>query len=217
MQPNTSKLACAIGALLLGASSASNAATELFGFSATTIADVGLVQVNGGIDFGQNVFTTAGTCTLNGVLPTDATLQIDTTTGAAAAVDDTGNLSGTNCVEGDNLGTAGIYKVTGTASSIVNITLGSISEAEFTFVPDSNSYGDYNLAPGSAASDDDSVGTLSTTGSTSARVAVADDVGTNLLATANELVFVLGGTLTVLTDLVAEDVYTSSFDVIVTY
>jgi hypothetical protein len=215
MQPNTSKLACAIGALLLGASSASNAATELFGFSATTIADVGLVQVNGGIDFGQNVFTTAGTCTLNGVLPTDATLQIDAS--SLAAVDNTGTLSGTNCVEGANLGTAGIYKVTGTASSIVNITLGSISEAEFTFVPDSNSYGDYNLAPGSAASDDDSVGTLSTTGSTSARVAVADDAGTNLLTTANELVFVLGGTLTVLTDLVSEDVYTSSFDVIVTY
>lgn len=209
MQPNKTKISLILGALYLGVSGTSMAASESFNITATTIADVILTEETA-LDFGANIFTTAGTCSMDAEAPASADLQLDIASAIPAS--DYGKLTGTACIE-DAVATPGVYKITGTEGADVNITLGSISTAEFTFVPDSNAYGEYD-----GGADADSIGTnLSTSGvNSSITLAASGDAGSN--AEEGELLFTLGGTLSILTDLTASTVYNAeTFLVTVTY
>jgi hypothetical protein len=211
MQPNKTKIALSIGVLFLGVSGTSNAATESFNISATTIADVGLVQVNG-IDYGTNIFTSVGNCILIGNEPAD--LQIDPSITSSAL--DNGTLSGTSCVNGDDLGTPGEYTVTGITATDVTISMTSISTADFTFTPLGAASGYGNATP---AEDDDVRIAVSSSGPITARTAGAGDV--NALIANNvvdqQLKIFLGGTLNVLQTLTPSTPYSGTFDLTVTY
>jgi hypothetical protein len=199
MQPNKTKISLIIGAMYLGVSGASMAASESFNITAETIADV-VITEDTALDFGANIFTTAGDCTMDASAPADVTMQVTRATPVVVDTDTHGALSGTSCVTGA-IATPGVYTVSGSGGSTVNITLGGITTAEFTFVPDSNAVSTYE---GTAALDD--IGTLSTSTSTAVVLADTNDGG-GATTTADELVFVLGGTLTILTDLTSETVY----------
>lgn len=212
MQPNKTKIALGIGVLCLGVSGTSNATTESFNISATTIADVGLVQVNG-IDYGSNVFTSVGNCILIGNEPADADLQIDPAIASIAL--DNGTLSGTSCVNGDDLGTPGEYTVTGLTATDVTISMTSISNADFTFIPLGVASGYGNATP---ADSDDTREAVSSAGPVTLRTAgAADDDGIVNLVVDQQLKIFLGGTLNVLQTLTPNTPYTGTFDLTVTY
>jgi hypothetical protein len=212
MQPNKTKIAIVVGAMYLGVSGASMAASESFNITAATIADV-VITENTALDFGANIFTTAGNCSMDAAAPLSDDIHVDDGTTVASGY---GDLSGTSCIIG-NAGTPGVYTVSGSSGSDISITLGGISTADFTFSPDSSAYGIYN----GAADSGDSIGTdLSTSGATPLTLADGTDAsgvpGAGVVD--GELMFTLGGTLTILQPLTSETVYgAETFTVSVTY
>lgn len=217
MQPNKIKTALGLGVLCLGVSGTSIAAQGSFPISATTIADVGLVQ-DDPIAFGTNIFTTVGTCVLVGNDPSDTDLQIDPAIANGAGTN--GTLSGNGCVNGAGLGTPGKFTITGIAAADVTISMDSIPDTDnaglWSFVPNrsiASGYGNATPAPG----DDTRIAVSSAAPVTLRLAAVADEdalVG-NVVST--EAVIFLGGTLSVLQPLTATQAYTGSFDLTVTY
>ncbi len=212
MQPNKTKIALGLGVLFLGVSGTSNAVIGTFNISARTIEDVGLIQ-NTAIDYGTNIFTTVGNCILIGNEPTDLLLQIDPAAPSVAL--DNGTLSGTGCVNGDDLGTAGQYTVTGISATDVTISMTSIANADFTFTPLGVASGYGAAIP---ADSDDTRVAVSSAGPVTLRTAgAADDDGVVNLVTETELVIFLGGTLSVLQPLTPSLAYAGTFDLTVTY
>lgn len=211
MQPNKTKISLILGALYLGVSGTSMAASEPFIITATTIEDVEIEETTP-LSFGANIFITTGSCTMDAAAPATVDLQIGK--GADDAAVNYGLLSGDACIAGAT-GTPGVYTVSGSAGSVVNITLGGITTADFTYVPDSSAYSSYDGTTGA-----DSMGALSASATTTDTLAAADEdsAATTSHAVGGELVFTLGGTLTILQDLTPETVYdTETFLVTVTY
>ncbi|WP_448567982.1 hypothetical protein [Thalassotalea ganghwensis] len=209
MQPNKKKIALAIGALLVGASGASNAATGTFDITVNTIADVVLTEETP-LDFGTNIFTSTGSCTMDAATPSTASLQIDPAVTATAT--NYGDLNGSGCVTGA-VATPGVYKVTGSPGATINITINGFTSVagDYSFTPNSNAVGIYGATGASGAAGDDIIGTLSTVGPTAVRLPDATEA-LEAEVTANELVFTLGGTLTVTSPLTANTTYGTAFD-----
>jgi hypothetical protein len=218
MQPNKITTALGLGVLCLGVSGTSIAATGTFPITAATIADVGLVQ-NDPISFGTNIFTTAGTCVLIGDQPTDVELQIVPTIANTALINgiNNGNLSGTGCVGGDGLGTPGKFTVTGISGAAVTVSMGSI--------PDTDNGGEWSFTPNRSVA---GLYDNNSTDSADVRQAVSSSAPTSLFlagaidalgigVTDSALVITLGGTLNVLQTLTANQAYSGSFDLTVTY
>lgn len=213
MQPNKTKISLIIGAMFLGVSGASMAASVSFPITATTIADVVLTE-DVSLDFGTNIFTTAGTCVMNAAQPGTALLQLDGAGVVAATA--FGDLSGNGCVNGAALGTPGVYTVSGTGGTAVNITLNGITETDYTFTPNSGAISSYGAATAAGTTGDDTIGALSATGVNTFRTADSTEAA-EVEVTVNELVFTLGGTLTVLNPLTASVPTTNTFIVNVVY
>lgn len=212
MQPNKSKIALVIGALYLGVSNSSYAASESFTITATTVADVTLVQ-NTALNYGSNIFTTAGgTCLMNAATPGSLAMLADFATDATAT--NYGNLSGSGCVNGAALGTPGVYTITGTTNSNVNITLNGVAHADYTFTPNSSAVVNYGGTTN--ATNDDAFVALSTAAPTVVRTASTTEAAATEVTDAT-LRFTLGGTLTVLNALTQDTPYANTFTVNVVY
>ena len=216
MQPNKTKIALIIGAMYLGVSGASMAATGSFNITATTIADVVLTQTTP-LNFGTNIFSSAGTCTMNAANPAQSVLQIDTSAAQATATA-YGDLTGGGCINGAALGTPGVYKITGTSpGSTVNITLNGITTTDYTFTPNSGAISSYGATGAVGTAGDDTTGSLTTASVNTFRFPDATEAA-EAEVTANEIVFTLGGTITVLNPLTANTLYnTDTFVVNVVY
>jgi hypothetical protein len=213
MQPNKTKIALIIGAMYLGVSGASMAATGTFDITVTTIADVTLEE-RAILNFGTNIFTTAGTCLMNGAGNAESIMQIDSATGAAPTTVATtyGALSGGGCVTGSNLGTPGLYRISGATGTTVNITMSNATGTGWSFSPTSAFAGNYNT--GTATEDDTVTAMTATTTNVRSLAAVAD--GTDAVVD-GQLVFAVGGLLTVSSTLTASQAYTAPFVVSVVY
>jgi hypothetical protein len=215
MQPNKTKLALTIGAMLLGASNASSAATGTFDITITTIADVTLVEEDA-LDFGTNVFTTVGNCTMLANGGSDTTMLIDR--GSAQAADDGatyGRLDGSSCIAGDGLGTPGRYRVVGTTGATVNVSFAPVTGTGFTFSPTQAFASDYNLVVGSATIGDDDVIALAAGAPTAVRLATTAEGAAEPVDAS--LIIAVGGLLTLTAPQTADTPVEGDFVVTVTY
>jgi hypothetical protein len=222
MQPNKTKLALKIGAVVLGALCASGASADPFTASVTTIDDVTITEKTA-LDFGATVLTTAGNCIMNSALP-GTTLMEHTTTNLTATPDaGYGATTGTSCVNvlgSDTTVTPGVWRISGTAGGTVSLLVSTIAQAsaDYTFEPDG---GCYILFDAGAGVDGDTCTTLSpgvpiTTARLASVTGTESDV-TGTPATAGDLLFTVGGTLVVVNPLATETNYPLTFQVDVTY
>ena len=224
MQLKKTKLASKVGAVILGALCASNVSADPFTASVTTIDDVDITQKEA-LTFGTTVLTTAGTCTMNSAAP-GTTLMEYTTTGDSADVDaGYGATIGNSCVNvagADTTVTPGVWRISGSTAGSVNLLISTLAQAsaDYSFEPSGGCY--------IAFSGDDSVnGDTCTTlvpGVAISSATLADVAGTEddsgaagTPATAGDLLFTIGGKLTIVNPLVAETNYPLTFQVDVTY
>jgi hypothetical protein len=213
MQPNKTKLALQIGAVILGAASASNVYADTFNLTVNTIADVVLTEVTP-MDFGTSILTDElVSCTLSGDSPAPATVFSDGTWGAGTGTDAPGALTGAGCVTGQT-GTPGLYTVSGEGTLAVNITLNSEAQTDnFTFTPDSACAVDYDNATATATTDE-LCGALTVGSASTVNLPGATDT----LATAGIGYFSVGGTIATLGGgLTSDTPYTATFLVNVIY
>lgn len=213
MQPNKTKLALQIGAVILGAACASNVYADTFNLTVNTISDVSIDQVTP-MSFGTSILTDGlVTCTLRGELPAPATVFSDGTWAAGAGTDAPGALNGAGCISG-NTGVPGVYTITGEPTLSVNITLNSEAQTDnFTFTPDSGCAVSYNNDASTAVGDDLCVAL--TPGSAQA---VNLPGAVDGLATAGIGYFTVGGTIgTLAGGLTSDTPYTATFLVNVIY
>jgi hypothetical protein len=214
MQPNKSKIALVIGAMYLGVSGASFAASEPFFITATTLDDVA-INVTTDPSFGANIFTTVGNCTLDVDMPSETLLKMNLAADGAGST--YGEVSGTSCINGAE-GVPGVVTISGSGATSVTITLDTITEADYTFTPTA-SYATYD---NSASDDDDTISSL-TSGSTLVQLAGQNDSdgatgsGHNSGVTVGDLVLVLGGVLNITSTLTPATPYTSTFNLNVVY
>lgn len=204
MQPKKTKLALTIGMLLMGASSASNAATGNFDVSITTIDDITFTEISP-ISLGSAVFLTAGgTCTVIGNDPAAADVLAD----ANIAGTTNGTLSG-DCV---GVGAAGVYEVISAGpNDAITVLMGDMDEAGgFSFNPNSNCIPLYDTS-----SSDDTCESLTVD---FAHTSAVTGDGTDFGATADSLRFTIGGTMTIgASDLTPATLYAGSFAINVIY
>ena len=218
MQRMKPKIALILGAAYLGASATAYAASQSFDITATTVPDVSLTEVTP-LDFGTTMFVTAGgTCLMQAASPGSnlAVMQWPNNTGVAAA--NYGDLSGSGCVNGTGTGTPGVYKVSGVDGTAVKITITGFTGTDFNFSPNSGCIVTYN---GDNTDDADTCASfipgvqqtvnLAATGET-------DTSGSTNSAIAGEVVFTVGGTVTVGgVDLSPNTSYAEAFSVNVVY
>lgn len=210
MQPNKTKLALIIGVMYLGVSGTSFAASESFTITATTIADVALEETTV-LDFGTNIFTTTGSCTMAVGEPGEAEMQVYTTDGTTTADANYGLLNGTSCVPGATA-IPGVYTISGSSGADVTITLNDLTETDYSFAP-AGVVGSYNGIIGSTTPDD----IIPLVSGTAYPMADTTDAGVPVV-TDGELVFILGGVLTVTNTLTANTLYDAgTFTVNVVY
>lgn len=224
MQPNKTKIALAIGALLLGASSASNAVTLDFPITAKTIPDVTISQVTP-LSYGSSMFVTVGnSCLMQATVPGEAALMQyhDNTTGLAASA--YGDIAGTGCVDGTGTGTPGIYKISGLASTQVSITISGFSGTSFDFAPNSGCIVTYDNGASAVTSGDTCDAFVPGVLTTKQTAAAANEEGTTTPAgttVPGEIVFTVGGTVTIggtdAVDLTPAFAYSEDFTVDVVY
>jgi hypothetical protein len=204
MQLTKTKLVLAMGVVLLGASSASNAAQGVYDVSITTIADLTFTQIQP-ISLGASVFLNAGsTCTVEGSDPSPAEVL---SAGSAAMADTNGTLSG-DCA---GIGTAGIFEVASSdTDDAISVIIGSIDEAEWSFAPTSNCLPIY----GTGAADDTCSLMIEGFANTDASTGIATPQG----LTPNTLRFTVGGTMTIKgADLTPELLYSGTFPINAVY
>lgn len=216
MQPNKTKIALLLGAVCLGASGAANAATANFDISVTTIPDVTLTEVQA-LSYGTTMFVTAGgTCLMDASTPGDAATALMQYDGATDAPASYGTLSGSGCVNGSG-GTPGIYKIAGITAGTVRITISGVTGADFSFAPNSGCIVNY----GNSAAADSCDSFVPGVTKTESLAAATEDAGTGGgvgTSTPGELVFTVGGTVTIGgTNLTANQPYTENFPVTVVY
>jgi hypothetical protein len=149
MQPNKTKLALKIGAVVLGALCASNASADTFTAIVNTVDDVTITPRAGQVlDFGPNIYVTAGgICTINvdGTtdLPGGVLMNYAEATDAVAQAASFGSITG-----GSTLGCAtttttangasvGVWDVVGAPGVAVSLLISPVTQTgDYTFVPD---------------------------------------------------------------------------------
>lgn len=213
MQPNKTKLALQIGAVVLGALCASNSYADPFTITVNTLNDVSIDTVQA-LDFGENITTGAsGSCGMNANVPTAAEVLADATT-----LDGTGFgvITGGNCIgTGVTVATPGIYSVEGVGGLDVNLTLGSLTQTgDFTFTPT----GCGVVHNGIGGADANDICTTYTAGTplTMTLADATDATGANSVENFGH--FTVGGTLAVgATPLDSDTNYSVTFNVDVVY
>ena len=233
MQPNKTKLALQIGAVVLGALCASNVYADTFTASVTTIDDVTITQRTGyPLTFGSNMFTTASTsCTLQvGGTAGEADhpgglLMRHAHNGGSSQGADFGFLTGTGCVNTNSGVTPGIWDISGIPGGSVSILITQVAQTPttFTFSPDNACYVNYS---GDTANDGDDCLDLVPGGVETALLPVSGaaeaDVGgigvNGGVAQAGLVSIAVGGTVTIgATPLSASQAYNLAFQIDVTY
>ncbi len=220
MQPSRIKISLAIGALCLGAAGVANAASQSFDVTVTTLPDLSISEVTP-LSYGTNVITTSGgTCTMDADAPGHAAgLQFSAGAGATAAAANFGDLTGTACVTG-GVGTPGKYRVSGgLAGATVKITIAGVSNADFTFSPNNGCIVTYS---GTTADDADSCAAYAAPPSALSKklAAAAEDqaaLSGGEASVAGELMFTVGGTITINQTLTPNQAYSQTFPVTVVY
>jgi hypothetical protein len=214
MQPNKTKLALQIGAVLLGAATASNTYATPFDLIVNTISDVTIDTVTP-MTFGTSILTDElVSCTMSGDQPAPATVRSDGTYTAGTGTNLPGALTGAGCIT-TNVGTPGLYTISGEAALEVNITLNTETQTgNFEFSPDSGCAADYDNATATATTSDPCtalvVGTPLPVDLPGATDAVATVAGVGY--------FSVGGTISTLAGgLTSDTPYTATFQVNVIY
>lgn len=178
------------------------AGTSSFTVAFTTVQDL-QINENNPLTFGtSNVFGINGTsCTLT----TAVAAASSTNTGVIANSDIEDDLSSGDggCIAitsgtGNNL--SGVYEVSGIAGQTANVTVTSVSGGDFDFTPAGF------MVPNDTTTD------FSSPVSIIADNAVSLTIGDN-----GSIVVVVGGTITMTTDLDANTPYSASFDITATY
>jgi len=238
MQPNKTKLALQLGAVVLGALCASNAYADIFTASITTVNDVNISpRASYPLEFGPNIFIDAGqSCRLlvsdqgNGNEPGAALMNYSVTTANSADPDTSfGSLdgSGGGCASTSTPAaggsSAGIWDITGTPGTQVSLLITDIVQTpnNFTFVP-SGCYVNYS---GDNTADSDSCLALAANSvetTVFADIPATEDDGTPGAGAGNSVAgqfsIALGGLLTVGgADLDPATAYNLSFQIDVTY
>lgn len=198
MQPNKKKIALVLGALFLGMSGNTIAATGSFDITVTAIPDVTLSTVTP-LTYGASMFVTlGGTCLMDASTPGDAAVDLMQYDDATLAKANYGDLSGAGCVNGTATGTPGVYKIAGIAGNTVNVTISGVNGADFDFAPNSGCIVTYEngvvadtcdpFVPGASAPK------LLPLANAGESPVTGGGVGVTVLG---ELVFTVGGTITV--------------------
>lgn len=224
MQLKKKKLVHKLGLAAFGVTFALTASADTFTAAVTTIDDVTITEKTA-LDFGTTIFTTTGNCVMNSAAPGTTIMEYTTTADSTTEAAGYGATTGTSCVNvagSDTSVTPGVWRVSGTTAGTVSLLITTLAQAsaDYTFVPDG---GCYIAFSGDAAVNGDTCTTLVpgtvVVGATLADVAGTEDdggaVGTS--ATPGDLLFTVGGTLTVVNPLVAETDYALTFQVDVTY
>ncbi|KXI27656.1 hypothetical protein [Paraglaciecola hydrolytica] len=154
MQPNKTKLALQIGAVVLGALCASNVYAATFTATVTTIDDVTIAQrASYPLTFGSNMFTQANTsCTLQvgGTSGEDdhpgGLLMRHSHTSGTPQGADFGVLEGDGCVNTAIGVTPGIWDISGIPGGSVSILITQVAQSPttFTYSPDEACYVSYS-------------------------------------------------------------------------
>jgi len=218
MQKNKIKTALVLATIFLTISGHTIAATGSFTITVQTVPDVVLSTVTP-LNYGANMFVTAaGACFMEASVPGDASADLMQYDGATDTKTNYGDLTGTGCVNGIGAGTPGIYKITGIATNTVNITISSITGTDFNFLPNSGCIVTYG---NSTAADTCNIfvpGTSVPKKLPDANAAESPITGGSGATVAGELVFTVGGTVTIGgTDLSSNTPYTQNFPVNVIY
>ncbi|MDN4503224.1 hypothetical protein QX776_12490 [Alteromonadaceae bacterium BrNp21-10] len=147
MQPNKTKLALQIGAVVLGAVCASSVSADSFNLTVNTIQDVQIDTVQA-LDFGENITTDASqSCVMDADVPADADVFSD---GGGAATT-FGVITGAACIgSGTTVAQPGIYSIQGEAGLDVTLTLSTEAQAggDYTFSPGEGCGVDHDGASG---------------------------------------------------------------------
>lgn len=229
MQLKKKKLVHKLGLAAFGVTFALTASADTFTASVTTIDDVTITEVVA-LDFGTTVNTTPGTCAMNANNPGSTLMEFQTSaTGADGATYGATTNTGGACV--DTLGsdptvTPGVWRISGAAGQGVNLLVSEIAQGstDYTFNPTGGCYVLFDGA--AAAADSDACTTLtpgvvvtSATAQLSAGSATEAHVGDiqGVPSIAGDLLFTVGGTITIVNALTAETAYPLTFQVDVTY
>lgn len=203
------KALMATGFILVGQA---HAAVEDVSVSFETIQDVSIALTQA-MHFGDDLSLASGsTCTLdvtsvNGPSPLDARIAVASAGG--------GTYQASDCDSSDDdTGIAGIYTITGAPGVVVNVTVNPITTGtSFNFAPTAveTTY--------DGSGDGDSLTDLTVTGDT-VQLANATDVSGRTvggLPVAGEARLYVGGTITTVTNLIADSDHTEQFTIDVTY
>ncbi|MGS2720620.1 hypothetical protein [Paraglaciecola aestuariivivens] len=208
MQPNKTKLALQIGAVVLGALCASNSYADTFSVTVNTLSDVTIDTVQP-LDFGENITTDAnGTCAMSATSPAGATVLADDN----ITVSGFGVITGSSCIgSGTTVATPGIYSIEGVGGLDVSLTLSSLTQSgDFTFTPTG-----CGVVHDNAGTDGDVCTTYTAGTPLTMTLANGTDNGASV---ANFAHFTVGGTLDVgATALDSDTSYTVTFNVDVVY
>lgn len=224
MQLKKTKLVQKIGLAIFGVTFAYSASADTFTASVTTIDDVSITEKTA-LDFGTTVFTTTGNCIMNSAAPGTTIMEYTTTADSTTPAANYGATTGSSCVNvagSDTTVSPGVWRISGTAGGSVSLLITTLAQAsaDYTYVPDGGCYIDFS---GDTGVNGDTCATL-TPGSVVAGALLADTAvneddggGVGTSATPGDLLFTIGGTLTVVNPLVAETNYPLTFQVDVTY
>jgi len=200
-------------ALSLGSISAANAAEGTFDVGFRTITDVTIVETQA-LSFGATMFATSGgVCSMDASAATVSDVQAGINGGADGST--AGLIAGTGCIDQAAATTGnqiGIYTVSGISGADVKVTVNEVLGAEFDFTPDSGCISNYDGSSGGDTCQSFFPGTAVTTALANSTEGTADSEVTD-----TELRVVIGGKITVNTDLTSDTNYTQQFTIVATY
>jgi len=228
MQLKKKQLVQKVGLAIFGATLALSASADTFTASVTTIDDVSITPVQD-LDFGSTIKTTVGVCSMNALLPGGILMEYQDVDGGAedSLYGATTNTAGAACIDAlgsDTSVTPGVWRISGASGTGVNLLISQIAQAsaDYTFNPDGGCYVKFDNAK--AAGDSDSCVTLipgTVVPKTVAKLSNGDEAHTDdvegIASIAGDLLFTVGGTITIVNALTAETDYPLTFQVDVTY
>jgi hypothetical protein len=219
MQLKKRKIAQQLGFAAIGVTFALSATADTFTATVTTIDDVSITEIQP-LDFGTNVYTTVGKCTMDGDGPTLTEMVFNRDNDNSSG--NFGNISGTSCVTAAAQG--GIWEVTGSVGADINLLITTIPQAsaDYTFTPDNGCYVSYT---GNDNTDSDTCAAISPGTVYNAKLAAAagtedDSAGVNAgvsVGAGGFMRFAMGGDIDIINPLTAETSYDLTFQVDVTY